>query len=119
MTQADRSFQRFELAALGCVSSNNSGQIRERIHSKGVSTPAGWSLDGSGTYSPGPILSGVWPNELAAKYMMLLLRASALATTGGQTAYKKARRMPVFSATAPRSSRPSLTESRSGVAFNR
>ena len=59
---------------------NKAGQTCDRIQRRGTSTKTGWSLDGSGTYSPGPILTGVWPNELTAKKVTFWLKASALAT---------------------------------------
>src|SRR5215475_10650456 len=46
----------------GCASGFD--RSPDRIQSTGASTNNGSSLAGSGTYSPGPILIGVWPNEL-------------------------------------------------------
>src|SRR5450759_4203173 len=79
-------------------------QTCERIQSNGTSLWTGWSLDGSGTYSPGPIFIGVCPNELAAKNMTFMLRASALATTGGQSPCMSSRTTLEFSSTAVLSS---------------
>src|SRR5689334_3601083 len=76
------------------------GQILERIQSNGASISTGFNFAGSGTYSPGPIFSGVCPNELAKKNRTLVLNASAFATTVGHNPSNSVRTAAEFSSSA-------------------